>query len=70
MLPRIAQSLVVLCVAGLAWLIVCRWTDPASAGLAVGILALLVIARVLIRPLSFESWESFWDDVARSVWWW
>ncbi len=70
MFPRLAQTVVVLAVAGLALLAAARWPGFRVAAIVIAVIALLFIVRILIRPLSFESWEDFWSSVADSVWWW
>jgi hypothetical protein len=71
MLPRrLAQSLCTLLAAAVAWLFLARWLDPKTAAIILGALAGLLILRILIRPLTFESWESFWEGLVGWLWWW
>jgi hypothetical protein len=67
MLPRLIQSLCTLLAAAVAWLFLSRWVDPKTAAIILGGLAALLILRIIVRPLTFESWESFWEGL---VWWW
>ena len=70
MLPRLAQSLWTVLAAGVAWFFLSKWLDPQTAAIIVGLFALLLIVRILVRPLTFESWEAIWEGLTAWVWWW
>ncbi len=67
---RLTQIAYVLLAAGLAYGVCLYWTSPGPLAIVVGAVALVAIVMILIRPASWEAWESFWESVAGWVGWW
>ena len=70
---RLGQAVSVLIAAGVVYLMLLWWGWARGAGVVVGAVALVLVVAVLIRPVSREGWEGFWERVAGVfswVGWW
>ncbi len=70
MLARAAQLAFVLLAAAVAWFITARWAPPGPAAIVIGLIAAPLCLAILIRPISVDSWESFWEGLSGWMWWW